>query len=108
MKILLVILFLSFPVFCLAENKIYFDTNKNMEVCDISGLKTVEQINKEFKGNFTDVTKERTKQLEENKISAKEKVDQKEADNKQKEKAIKQKLNLSDKEFEDLKEILKR
>ena len=40
-------------------NKIYFDTKQNKEVVDLSGLKTIEQINREFNGDFVDITQER-------------------------------------------------
>ncbi len=107
MKNFIIILFLFIPTICFAENKIFFDSNKKLEVCDVSGLKTTEQINKEFNGNFTDITKQRNEKIEANKLLEKEKSKQKDIEKKQKEDSIKQKLNLSDKDLQDLKEILK-
>lgn len=40
-------------------NKIYYDAVKQLEVCDLSGVKSLEQINAEFNGNFVDITKDR-------------------------------------------------
>jgi len=59
MKILIIAVILCIPFVCVADNKIYFDTAKNLEVVDLSGVKTIQQINSSFHGNFTDVTSQR-------------------------------------------------
>ena len=54
-------------------NKIYFDSKRNLEVCDVSGAKTLEQIKREFNcPDLVDVTAEREAQAEANKLVAKE------------------------------------
>jgi hypothetical protein len=97
-----------FPTLCFAENKIYFDTTKNKEIVDVSGKIDIEQLKNDFNcPDLKDVTQERKAQAENNKIIEKEKKEQREIEIRQKENSIKQKLNLSDKDFQDLKEIIK-
>ena len=39
--------------------KYYFDKKKNLEVVDISGKKSIKQLNAEFKADLEDITKQR-------------------------------------------------
>lgn len=59
MKSLLLVLFLLCSTAAYAENKIYFDAKSGKEVVDIDGKKSIADINKEFGGDFADVTQER-------------------------------------------------
>ncbi len=108
MKItVLAFIFLMFFSYCMAENKVYYDAVKNHEVIDVSGIKTITQINKEFNGNFTDITADKIAQRETNKLVENENLKQKEVERQVKEKAIKTKLNLTDEDFNNLKDALK-
>jgi len=41
-------------------NKIYFDAVKNLEICDVSGLKDIEQLKKDFNApGLIDITVQR-------------------------------------------------
>lgn len=59
MKRLFLLMFLLLSTTAYAENKIYFDAKSGKEVVDIDGKKTIAQINKEFNGDFVDVTQDR-------------------------------------------------
>ena len=72
MKIFFMIILLLFCGLAYAENRVYVDNSKQLEVVDLSGLKTLEQINAEFKGNFIEVTTERKVKEEADKIVADE------------------------------------
>lgn len=106
-KILLIIILVLLSSAVFAGTVIYFDAEKNLEVVDVSGQKTLGQINEEFKGKFADVTDERAKKIEAVELAQKEKAEQKEALKKQKEEKLRIKLNLSEQDWEDLKEVLK-
>ena len=66
-KILIILVLILLFKISYAENKIYVDVVKNLEVCDLSGAKTLDQINSEFGGNFIDVTAERKLKENQNK-----------------------------------------
>jgi hypothetical protein len=74
-KIFLITTFILFCGVVYAENKVYIDTEKQLEVVDCSGAKTLEQINKEFNGNFTDITAERNTKAKQDNLLVKEKSD---------------------------------
>jgi len=105
-RIFLIIILSLFCGLIYAENKIYYDEGKKIEVCDVSGIKTLAQINIEFNGNFRDVTAEREIKIEQNKLEAKEKSIQKENIREQKREEIKQKLGLSEQDWKNLIEVL--
>ena len=107
MKYLIIILGLLFITSSHAENKYYFDAGQDREVVDVSGLKTLEQINFEKKGDFVDITAEVKAKREADKIIEEETKLQKEIENKEKKEAIKSKLGLADEDLEDLKTILR-
>lgn len=74
-SIFLIIILVLLAVVAYAENRIYFDVGKNLEVCDLNGEKTIEQINKEFNGNFTDITAEKKAIEEQNEIITQKKAE---------------------------------
>ncbi|MDD5692243.1 MAG: hypothetical protein PHP10_03595 [Candidatus Omnitrophica bacterium] len=43
--------------------KYFYDAIKHIEVVDLAGEKTIEQINTEFNGNFTETTKQQEDNL---------------------------------------------
>lgn len=52
-------------------NRIYFDAVKNLEVCDVSGIKDIEQLKKAFNAPaLTDVTTERANKAASDKAAA--------------------------------------
>jgi hypothetical protein len=71
-KMLLVIVLSLFYSVVYSENRIFVDIEKKLEVVDMDGVKTPEQINEEFKGDFKDITTERKAKEEVNKIIVKE------------------------------------
>ena len=75
MRILIMVLTLILLTsFACAENKIYYDYDSKKEVCDLSGAKTIQQINSEFNGNFIDITAERKLIEVQNAIDAENKI----------------------------------
>ena len=101
-----------------ADTKVFYDPVSGKEIVDVSGKKTKEQIKKEF--NLTEVKEAslakndgyRIKNGEIEKYDRKAESDAKRAEKElarqAKETAIKQKLNLSDEDFKNLKEALKK
>lgn len=101
-----------------AGQKVFYDPVSGKEIVDISGKKTREQIKSEF--NLTQVeetaladgdgyrVKNGAVEKYDRKAEAEAAKNQKEQDRQAKEDAIKQKLGLTNKEFEDLREALKK
>lgn len=99
-----------------ADQKIFYLKDKNSYVYDVSGEKTEEQIKKEF--NSDDVVETTVKSNESatfknNKLEKydfvkknKDLEEEKKQSMESKEQSIKTKLNLTDKEFDDLKDII--
>ena len=99
-----------------AEKNLFYDSINNREIVDISGKKTVDDIKKEY--NIADVQQIKVKDNEGIKIvnnqavkydidkETKDFKDQRDVARKQKEDIVKQKLNLSDQDFQDLKDAL--
>jgi len=52
--------------------KIYYDAIQNKEVVDVSDNKTIAEINSEFSGNFSDVTKIRADKALADKLKSEE------------------------------------
>jgi len=116
--VILLVMLLGISRECFALQRVYYDNATNKTVIDISAQKTREQINKEFGAkDWQEITIEedieaprvingqltKYNYIEENKKISGERAKQL----KQKETQIKTKLNLSDKELESLKEVLK-
>ena len=56
-------------------NRIYFDTVKNLEVCDVSGIKPLEQLKKDFNApNLADITADRMAKTASDKTAAEAKA----------------------------------
>ncbi len=102
--------------FCSAEQNIYYSKEKNLQIVDVSGKKTLEQIQKEF--NTTDLsvitideTKEAAKIANGNLVKydfikeAKDSKKQKDDEKKMKEQDLMNKLNLTQSDIENLKLI---
>jgi hypothetical protein len=106
-NIILIILVLLITSICYAENKIFYDDAQKKEVCDLSGKKTVEEINQEFNGDFTDITAEREQAKLDNIASIEAAKEAQKIEVSQKTEKIMQKLNLTSQDIADLKEILK-
>lgn len=66
---LVVILFFNIAY---ADNKIYFDVSKNLQVIDMGGKKNISQVNEEFNGNFIDITAQEKVKEEQGKLIEKE------------------------------------
>lgn len=66
MKRFFLLMFLFCSTLAYADNKVYVDKSKGKEVIDLDGKKTIEEINKEFNGNFAEVTAERKTAEEDN------------------------------------------
>lgn len=65
MRILLFLtLLLLLSISLSAKEKVYYDTSKNHEIIDISGQKSVVEINNKFGGNYLDITADREQALE--------------------------------------------
>lgn len=72
--ITIILILISFT-YVTAENKIYYDTVKGLEIVDVSGKKDIRQIEKEFNcSNLVDITKESLAKDEENKTIMAEKA----------------------------------
>jgi len=102
---------------CFGGQKVYFDPQINMEVVDVSGAKSREQIVKEFglSDSVEEITlnqgeahKIKNNKLEKYNIAEETEKIKKEKDDavKSKRTALKSKLGLTDKELKDLKEVL--
>ena len=116
MRYLILFTLLLTPSLCSGANKVFYDVNTNKEIIDVSGAKTVQQIEKEFGVNsvievtvnkgegyrIVNDTIEKYDIKKENGDIAKAE----EAIRKDKEDRIKQKLNLTTAEFKELKEAL--
>ena len=115
---LVILIFMMSLSNCFAGNKVFYDPISGKEIIDVSGNKTKEQIKKEF--NLTQVEEvtlgkdegHRIKNGTIEKYGHKAENDaikaQKEANRQEKEDSIKQKLGLTNKEFQDLKEALQK
>jgi hypothetical protein len=90
-----------------AENRIYRDVSQNKEVVDVSGVKTLDTINKDFSGNFTDVTDEVNAKIQLEKDKAKDNAQEIEIAKQAKAEELKKKLNLDEQDWQDLKQCLK-
>ena len=117
MWILFLFLFISIVQIVHADQKVYFDPQTNKEIVDISGVKSKENVIEEF--GLSNSVKEviiksgegyRVKNNEIEKYDIKKEADDAKAARDSsistKRDSIKQKLNLSDQEFENLKEVL--
>ena len=119
-KILIVIISLLFVSNCYAVQKIFYDPISKKEIVDVSGKKTKEEVEKEFGlQNIQEVTINELQdsyEIVDNELKIKynyrkEREDRDkliEQNKKQQEEKIKQKLNLTDEEWEDLKGALGR
>ena len=58
-------------------NKIYYDAEKNLEVVDVSGVKDIEQLEKDYNAKLIDVTDERNAKIETEKQEAEKGDEQK-------------------------------
>lgn len=119
-KILVVVVLFIFVLssYSYATQKVYYDSIGNKTIIDVSGQKPKEQIIAEFgqadyqvvdiDENNEAIRVESGKLVKYNYKEENEKIRQeKEKIKKQKEIEVKQKLNLSDKELQDLREVLK-
>ena len=117
--ILLMVMFLLYGYsLSFAAQKLFYDASTGKQIVDVSGTKTVEQIKSEFGiTNCQEVIFNETKEAVRITNGSPDKYDyikensdikiSNDQNKKDKEDKIKQKLGLSDKEFNDLKEAIK-
>jgi hypothetical protein len=74
MRILLSLILLIVSVNLFAKEKVYYDAGKHYEVIDISGKKSIQEINTEYSGNYSDTTLAREHALELSNQDAEEKA----------------------------------
>ena len=118
MKKIVLILCLCLPFVCNAEQKIFLNKTTGLQITDVSGNKTLEEIKTEFgeasyETMVIDETKEATR-VKDNKLEKYNFIEEGKAEKAaelvtKNEKIVRAKaiLNVSDKDWDDLKEALK-